>query len=62
MICVYALNRNKYSELYMYLPNMFQTSNTKLINIHLTNSPKLDHLHKLCLHIQEENNCLILTY
>ena len=65
MICVYALNRNKYAKL--YLPSTFQTSNIELLspklklNIHLTKSPKHDHIYKLCLYMLEENNCLILT-
>ena len=57
----YALNRNKCAEL--YFPSMFQASDTGLlsqkktkINIHLTKSPKGDHIYKLCLYMLEEHN------
>ena len=59
IICVYALNRNNQGKL--NLPSTFQTSDIELLklnmkrNIHLTNSPKRDHIFKLRL------NCLILT-
>ena len=31
------------------------------LNIHLTKSPKRDHIYKLCLYTIEEHKCLILT-
>ena len=31
------------------------------LNIHLTKSPKRDHIYKLCLYTLEEHKCLILT-
>ena len=31
------------------------------LNIHLTKSPKRDHIYKLCLYALEEHSCLILT-
>ena len=49
IICVYALNRNKHAKL--YLPITFQTSDIELLspklklNIHLTKSPKRDHIY-----------------
>ena len=50
-----------------YLPNTFQTSDIKLLspklklNIHLTKSPKRDHIYKLFLYMLVEHNCLILN-
>ena len=62
IICVYALNRNKTAEL--YLPSTFQTSDVEFrvklkIDIHLTKSPKCDHIYKLCLYTLEEHNIII---
>ena len=31
------------------------------LNIHLTKSPKRDHIYKLCFYSLEEHKCLILT-
>ena len=65
MIFVYAFNRNKHSKL--YLPNTFQASDIELLskklklNMHITKSPKHDHVSKLHLYMLEEHNCLILT-
>ena len=65
VIWVYALNRNKHAKL--YLPSTFQTSDIELLtqqlkrNIHLTNSPKRDHIYKLRFYMPGEHNCLILT-
>ena len=65
LICVYALNRIIHSKL--YLSCTFQTSDIEVLsqklkrNIHLTNSPKRDHIYKLCLHKLEEHKCLIFT-
>ena len=62
-MCVYVLNRNKHAKL--YLPSTFQTSDIELLNpkstlnIHLTKSPKRDHIYKLCLYMLEEHDCLI---
>ena len=61
MICIYDLNRDKIVEL--YLPSTFQTSDIELwarkfkIDIHLTKSPKRDHIYKLCLYMLVEHNC-----
>ena len=50
-----------------YLPSMFQTSDIELLspklklNIHLTKSPKRDHICTFCLYTLEEHKCLILT-
>ena len=58
---VYALNRN--NPVKVYLPSTFQTSDIELMipkiepNIHLTKSPKRDHIYKLCLYMLEEYNC-----
>ena len=69
IICVYALNRTKYAKLYP--PGMFQTSfidllspkiEYKKLNIHLTKSPKRDHIYKLGLYMLEEHKCLTLTF
>ena len=44
---------------------MFQTSDIdpepklETLLIHLTKSPKRDHIHKLCFYMLEEHNCLI---
>ena len=65
IICVYVLNRNKHAKL--YLPSMFQTSDIEILSpklklyMHLTQSPKRDHIDKVCLYMLEEHNCLILT-
>ena len=46
---------------------MFQTSDKEplspklKVNIHLTKSPKRDHIFRWCLYMLEEHNCLILT-
>ena len=46
---------------------MFQTSDIELLslklklNMHLTKSPKHDHIYKLCLYMVEKHTCLILT-
>ena len=62
---VYAFHRNKIAKL--YLPSIFQTSDIELLspklklNIHLTKSPKRDHIYKLCLYTLEEHKRLILT-
>ena len=46
---------------------MFQTLDIELLspklklNVHLTISPKHDHIYKLSLYMLEEHNCLILT-
>ena len=62
---LYALNRNNHAEL--YLPGTFQTSDIELLspklklNIHVTKSPKRDHIYKFCLYTLEEHKCLILT-
>ena len=46
---------------------MFQTSDIELLspklklNIHLTKSPKRDHIYILCLYMVEEPNCLKLA-
>ena len=52
----------------LYLGSMFQTSDIELLspkietfNIHLTTSPKHDHICKLCLYTLGEHKCLILT-
>ena len=37
-------------------------NNNKRLNIHLTKSPKRDHIYKLCLYTLEEYKRLILTY
>ena len=45
----------------------FQTSDIEplspklKLNIHLTKSPKRDHICKWCLYMVEKHNCLILT-
>ena len=59
------LNRNNNAKL--YLPSMFQASdieplspNLKL-SIHLINSTKRNHIHKLCLYTPEEHKYLLLT-
>ena len=31
------------------------------LNIHLTKSPKRDHIYKWCLYMLEEHNCLVLN-
>ena len=65
IICIYVFNRNKHAKI--YLPSTFQTSDieplrTKLkLNIHLTKSPKRDHIFRWCLFMLEEHNYLILT-
>ena len=65
IILVYAFNRNKSAK--VYLPSKFQTSDIELLspklklNIHLTKSPKRDHIYKLCFYSLEEHKCLILT-
>ena len=66
IIFVYAFTRNKNAKL--YLPSTFQTSDIELLgpkietyNIHLTKSPKRDHIYNLCLYTLEEHKCLILT-
>ena len=62
---VYAFNRNKNAK--FYLCSMFQTSDIEVLglklklNIHLTKSPKRDHIYKLFLYTLEEHKCLILT-
>ena len=56
---VYAFNRNKNAKL--YLPSAFQISDKLKLNIHLTKSPKRDHIYKLCLYTLEEHKSLILT-
>ena len=44
------------------MPNYtFLAQNVKL-NIHLTKSPKREHISKLCFYILGEHNCLVLTY
>ena len=51
----------------LYLPRTFQTSDIDFLsqklklNIHLTKSPKRDHIYKLCLCTLQEHKCLILT-
>ena len=61
IIYVYALNRNKTAEL--YVPSTFQTSDIEILSpklktdIHLTKSPKRDHVYKLCLYMLEEHYC-----
>ena len=63
--CVNALHRNKHAKL--YLPSKFQTSDIELLsqklklNIHLTKSPKRDHIYKLGVYVLEEHKCLILA-
>ena len=65
IISAYALNRNNHTKL--YLPSTFQTLDIELLipklklNIHLTKSPKRDHIYKLFLYTLEEHKCLILT-
>ena len=65
IIFVYAFNKNKNGKLYQ--PSMFQASDIELLspklklNIHLTKSPKRDHILKLCLCTLDEHNYLILT-
>ena len=60
-LCLCFINRNKIAEL--YVPSTFQTSDIELqckklkIDIHLTKSPKRDHVYKLCLYMLEEYNC-----
>ena len=52
-----------------YIPSTFQTSDIELLSpkietsysVHLTKSPKRDHIYTLCLYTLEEHNCLILT-
>ena len=65
-IFVYEFNRNKNAKL--YLPSTFQTSDIELlgskienIHVHLTKSPKHDHIYKLCLYSLEEHKSLIIT-
>ena len=49
------------------MPSMFQTSDIELLspklklNIHLTKSPKRDHIYKFCKYILKEHKCLIIT-
>ena len=65
IICVYAFNRNKRDKL--YLPSTIQTSVIELLSpkietcLRLTKSPKREHIHKLCLYMLGERNCLIFT-
>ena len=73
---MYAFNRNKIAKLYLpstfqtsdielLAPKLKDNNdllNPKLkLNIHLTKSPKRDHIYKLCLYTLEEHKCLILT-
>ena len=50
LVCIYALNRKKHAKL--NLPSTFQTSDIELLNqkmklnIHLTKSPKCDHIYQ----------------
>ena len=51
----------------LYYPSTFQTSDIEVLgpkielNIHLTKSPKRDHIYKLFSFTLEEHKCLILT-
>ena len=51
-----------YTFLARFKPQIWSSWAQKLkLNIHLTKSPKRDHVYKLCLYTLEEDKCLILT-
>ena len=51
-----------YTFLARFKPQIWSSWAQKLkLNIHLTKSPKRDHVYKLCLYTLEEHKCLILT-
>ena len=62
LIILLCLDRNQNAKL--YLPSTFQASDIELLipklklNIHLTKSPKCDHIYKLCLYTIEEQKML----
>ena len=57
-------NFPKYTFLARFKPQIYiELLSPKLkLNVHLTKSPKRDHIYKLCLYPLEEHKCLILTF
>ena len=52
-----------YTFLARFKPQILSSQAPELkLNNNLTESPKRDHIYKLCLYILEEPKCLILTY
>ena len=54
---------NMYTKFNIFLSNVrYRALSTNInFNIHLTKSPKRDHIYKMCLYMLQENKCLILT-